>query len=84
MSEPPRKRLLSRQTWLNVGLQLGALVLAFLLTSVILVIAGAPPFEAYKEIAQGAVGSLTNFSDVLVAWVPLLLCSAGVLVTFAA
>jgi len=69
---------------INLGVQLGALVLAFLLTSIILLIAGAPPFEAYKEIFQGAVGSLTNFSDVLVAWVPLLLCSAGVLVTFAA
>ena len=79
----PRTRF-TRRTWINLGLQLGALVLAFLLTSVILLIAGAPPFEAYKEIVQGAVGSLTNFSDVLVAWVPLLLCSAGVLVTFAA
>ncbi|NLE10914.1 MAG: ABC transporter permease [Actinobacteria bacterium] len=74
----------SHRTLINLGVQLGALVLAFLLTSIILLIAGAPPFEAYKEIFQGAVGSLTNFSDVLVAWVPLLLCSAGVLVTFAA
>ncbi len=79
----PRLRF-SHRTLINLGVQLGALVLAFLLTSIILLIAGAPPFEAYKEIFQGAVGSLTNFSDVLVAWVPLLLCSAGVLVTFAA
>jgi ABC-type uncharacterized transport system permease subunit len=74
----------TRQTWMNVGLQLGALVLAFLLTSVILLVAGAPPFEAFKQIALGAAGSVSNMSDVLVAWVPLLLASAGVLVTFAA
>lgn len=70
--------------WINLGLQLGALILAFLLTSLILLVAGAPPFQAYVEIAKGVVGSLSNFSDVLVAWVPLLLAAAGVLVTFAA
>jgi general nucleoside transport system permease protein len=77
-------RRTSRQRWINIGLQLGALVLAFLLTSIILLVAGAPPFEAYKQIFLGAVGSISSFSNVLVAWVPLLLASAGVLVTFAA
>ncbi len=43
-----------------------------------------PPFPAYREIINGAVGSLTSFSNVLVAWVPLLLAAAGLLVTFAA
>jgi ABC-type uncharacterized transport system permease subunit len=75
---------LSRQTWINIGLQLGAVVLAFLLTSVILLASGAPPFQAYWEIIHGAIGSLSSFSNVLVAWVPLLLAASGVLVTFAA
>jgi general nucleoside transport system permease protein len=79
-----RRFHLSRQTWINIGLQLGAIVLAFLVTSVVLLVAGAPPFQAYWEIARGAVGSLSSFSNVLVAWVPLLLAAAGVLVTFAA
>jgi simple sugar transport system permease protein len=74
----------NRQTWINVGVQLGALALALLLTTVILLAAGAPPLAAYREIIYGAVGSLTSFSNVLVAWVPLLLAAAGVLVTFAA
>jgi ABC-type uncharacterized transport system permease subunit len=73
-----------RQTWINIGLQIGALILAFLLTSIILLVAGAPPFEAYKQIFLGAVGSVNGFSNVLVAWVPLLLAASGVLVTFAA
>jgi simple sugar transport system permease protein len=77
-------RRTSRQQWINIGLQVGALILAFLLTSIILLVAGAPPFEAYKQIFLGAVGSISSFSNVLVAWVPLLLASAGVLVTFAA
>jgi len=79
-----KARSASRQKWINATLQVGALVGAFLLTSVILLIAGAPPFEAYKQIFLGAIGSVQNFSDVLVAWVPLLLAAAGVLVTFAA
>lgn len=78
------RRRFARQTWINLGLQLGALVLAFLLTSVILLVAGAPPFQAYWEIAKGAAHSFTDVSNVLVAWVPLLLAAAGVLVTFAA
>ena len=80
----PKQRSAGRQKWINLGLQIGALAGAFLLTSIILLVAGAPPFEAYKEIFLGAVGSVANFSNVLVAWVPLLLAAAGVLVTFAA
>ena len=80
----PKPRSSNRQRWINLGLQIGALLGAFLLTSIILLIAGAPPFEAYKEIFLGAVGYTRSFSNVLVAWVPLLLAAAGVLVTFAA
>jgi general nucleoside transport system permease protein len=83
-SKTPSRLRISRLLWINIGLQLGAIVLAFLVTSVVLLVAGAPPFQAYWEIAKGAVGSLSSFSNVLVAWVPLLLAAAGVLVTFAA
>ena len=75
---------MTRERWINVGLQVGALLLALALTTIILVAAGAPPLSAYEEIIKGAVGSLTGFSNVLVAWVPLLLAASGVLVTFAA
>jgi simple sugar transport system permease protein len=81
---PPTGARFGRQFWINAGLQFAAVVLAFLITSVILLVAGAPPFQAFWEIARGAVGSLSSFSNVLVAWVPLLLAAAGVLVTFAA
>ena len=75
---------LSRSKWTNAGLQVGALVLAFALTTAILAATGTPPLSAYREIIKGAVGSVDNVSDVLVAWVPLLLAASGVLVTFAA
>lgn len=68
----------------NIGFQLVALLLALGFTTLILVAAGAPPLEAYKNIVSGSVGSFKKFSDVLVSWVPLILVSAGLLVTFAA
>ncbi len=70
--------------WVNLGFQLAALVLALLFTTLILLAAGAPPFDAYANILRGAFGSMINFTDVLAAWVPLLLTTAGLLITFAA
>lgn len=70
--------------WLNLGFQLAALILALLFTTLILLAAGAPPLAAYKNIILGSVSSFKKFSDVLVAWVPLLLASAGLLITFSA
>jgi general nucleoside transport system permease protein len=81
---PELRIRMTRERWINIGLQVGALVLALLLTTIILLAAGAPPLSAYWQIIRGAVGSVTGFSNVLVAWVPLLLAAAGVLVTFAA
>lgn len=68
----------------NLGFQLAALVLALVFTTLILLATGAPPLEAYRNILQGALGSSDKFSNVLVTWVPLLLASAGLLVTFSA
>src|SRR5688572_31509307 len=69
--------------WVGIGFQVIALGLALLFTTLILLAAGAPPLEAYQNIISGAFGSFRQFSDVLVSWVPLLLVSAGLLVTFA-
>jgi general nucleoside transport system permease protein len=70
--------------WINIGFQVVAIVLALLFTTTILLLAGAPPLEAYQQILSGSIGSLRKFSDVLVAWVPLLLVTSGLIVTFSA
>jgi simple sugar transport system permease protein len=46
--------------------------------------AGADPLQAFAHILAGAFESPRKLADVAVAMVPLLLCSAGMLVTFAA
>jgi ABC-type uncharacterized transport system permease subunit len=70
--------------WVDMSFRVGAIVLAFLFTAVVLVLAGAPPTAAFGQLVVGAFGSVDNISNVLVAWVPLLLSVAGLLVTFAA
>ncbi len=55
-------------------------VLAF--TSLVLLIAGAPPLAAYYFIFKGSLGSWNKFSHVIKAWIPLTLCGCGLLFTF--
>jgi general nucleoside transport system permease protein len=71
-------------TWINIGFRLGAIILALLFTTVILLAAGAPPFAAYKYILVGAFENKQDIANVLVAWVPLMLVTSGLLVTFSA
>lgn len=66
----------------NLLFQTGSVVLALILTTLILLIAGAQPMEAYKNIILGSVGSWDVAANVLVSWVPLLLATSGLLVTF--
>jgi len=75
---------MKKNTWINIGFQAGALVLALLITTLILVAAGAPPLKAYLSILSGAFGSTQNVVAVLITWSPLLLTTAGVLITFSA
>jgi simple sugar transport system permease protein len=44
----------------------------------------APPHEALRLIFKGALGSAGGISSTLMAWVPLALAAAGLVVTFAA
>ena len=73
-----------KPNWTNLSLRLGALILALVFTVIVLIAVGAPPFEALGLIVSGALGSTTKIADVLGAWVPLVLVSTGLLITFSA
>ena len=75
---------MKNRIWVNLGFQVGALLLALLITTLILLAVGAPPLNVYASIVTGAFGNLTNIESILITWSPLLLTTAGVLVTFAA
>lgn len=66
----------------NLVYQLAALLLAFGVVSLILLSVDASPAEAYRNIFKGSLGETRKFAEVLVAFVPLLLVAAGLLVTF--
>jgi ABC-type uncharacterized transport system permease subunit len=68
----------------NLGLGLIPIILALMVTTLILLLVGAPPGEAYGNILAGAFESPDKWASVVTATVPLLLCSAGLLITFAA
>ncbi|NOZ06937.1 MAG: ABC transporter permease [Chloroflexi bacterium] len=68
----------------DIGLTLGSVLLAILVTTLILIAVGAPPGEAYRNLLAGALESPVKLADVMTAWVPLSLASAGLLITFAA
>jgi simple sugar transport system permease protein len=70
--------------WLGLGFRLLAVLLALAFTTLVLMLSGAQPFDAYINIISGSIGSVEKFSDTLVAWVPLLLATSGLLVTFTA
>lgn len=61
-----------------------AIVSAVVLTTLVLLAARARPLAAYANIILGAFGSWEVVANVLVSWVPLLLSTAGLLVTFTA
>lgn len=75
---------MKKNIWINFAFQGGALVLALLIAALILAAVGAPPLAAFMSILKGALGSTANLEYLLLAWFPLLLTTAGVLITFSA
>ena len=57
---------------------------ALLFTTILLILFDANPVEAFGAMWTGAFGNQANFLSVTAFWIPLLLSSAGLLVTFTA
>jgi simple sugar transport system permease protein len=68
----------------NFLLSLSAILLAIFLSAIVLTLLSASPLDAFSLILTGAFGSWAKLAYVMTAWAPVLLCSAGLLITFAA
>ncbi|MCZ7543572.1 MAG: hypothetical protein M5R40_08560 [Anaerolineae bacterium] len=77
----------------NVVTIAGAIILGLGLTTLILLAVGAPPLDAFANLLRGAFGQLigpdgglnllnSRTGATLTFWIPLLLCSTGLLLTF--
>lgn len=58
--------------------------LALAVVLIVLVIVDAPPLEALRLLWDGSFGTSDKMADTLMAWVPLVLASAGLIITFKA
>lgn len=74
--------LKSSNRWVGVIFQVLAVVSALAFTSIVLFMAQANPLQAYWNMILGSVGTINKIGDTLIAFVPLLLATAGLLITF--
>ncbi|UCG13089.1 MAG: ABC transporter permease [Deltaproteobacteria bacterium] len=68
----------------SLGRLVAALVLALVLTTLIVLIAGAPPLQTLAILVVGGLGSAAKLAQAAAVWIPLVLCSSALLLTFAA
>lgn len=75
---------LKRYDWKNAAWGFGPIILGLVFTTLALVAVGANPWQAYGVMWTGAFGNAEKVGNVLLAWVPIVLCSVGLLITFTA
>ncbi|MBE1424259.1 simple sugar transport system permease protein [Desulfomicrobium macestii] len=76
---------MSHSSWLHQLLWIAvALTMALALTVLVALPSGAPPLETLRILFMGGLGSASKFGQVLTVFVPLLLCSMGLLIPFTA
>jgi ABC-type uncharacterized transport system permease subunit len=68
----------------DLALDLAPVGLALGFTAVVLLAVQASPADAFGNLLSGAFGSSERVADLLMAWAPLSLCAAGLMVTFSA
>lgn len=70
--------------FINFLFRISGVLAAFLFTALVLLIAKANPLEAFSNIFLGAVSTPIKIADSLVAWVPLILTTCGLVITYTA
>lgn len=70
--------------WTAAVWPLAPILAALAFTTGLLLLFGASPAVSLSAMLQGAFGGTTQFLSVIAFWIPLLLCAAGLLLTFQA
>lgn len=76
------KRVEDVPRWLPAATSLGAVVVAFIISGVILRIIGADPLRVFRFFYQATFGSWATFSDTMVKATPLILIGLGCAMAF--
>jgi simple sugar transport system permease protein len=75
-------QVINKRKIINFAFRISGILAALLFTALILVIAKANPIEAFTNIFQGAFSTTIKVADSFVAWVPLILTTCGLVITF--
>ena len=67
---------------INTGFRIAGILLAVGFAALVLVLAKANPIEAFVNILKGAFSSDKKITDSLVIWVPLIITTCGLAITF--
>jgi general nucleoside transport system permease protein len=73
---------LKHEKLINTGFRLAGIILAIGFVAMVLVMAKANPFDAFGNILKGAFSSEKKIADSLVIWVPLIITTCGLVITF--
>ena len=68
---------------LSFGRLAAAIFLSLVFTTLILLVSGAPPLHTFTILFAGGIGSWTKLAQTVGVWIPLVLCSSALLLTFA-
>lgn len=74
----------NKTTLINFGFRILAIITAFLFTVIIISAIKAQPIEAYKNILLGSIGSSKKIAEVVRSWLPLIIVTSGLMVTYTA
>ncbi|MGD8435204.1 MAG: hypothetical protein PVI73_13895, partial [Syntrophobacterales bacterium] len=68
---------------LSLGRLAAAVFLSAVFTILILLVSGAPPLHTFAILFAGGIGSWAKIAQTVGVWIPLVLCSSALLLTFA-
>ena len=77
-------RLLSRRTTLQIAFAIVPILISLFVTALLIIAVGSDPGEVFQTVLQGAFRNSKSFAGVVNFWIPLALCSMGLIVTFTA
>ncbi|NOR10251.1 MAG: ABC transporter permease, partial [Desulfovibrionaceae bacterium] len=68
---------------LSLGRLAAAVFLSLVFTTLLLLVSGAPPLHTFAILFAGGIGSVAKLAQTIAVWIPLVLCSSALLLTFA-
>jgi ABC-type uncharacterized transport system permease subunit len=75
---------MKNRTLLSVGFALLPIIASLVITALLILAVGSDPRAVFTAVTEGAFRDLRAFGGVINFWIPLALCSLGLIITFTA